>query len=265
MDVTSHNRAAWDREVDKGGDWTIPVTSDVVAAARRGRWEIFLTESKPVPRSWFPLELAGVDILCLASGGGQQGPILAAAGARVTVFDNSSRQLDQDRMVAERDGLELTTVQGDMADLSVFDDEHFDLIVHPASNCFVPDVRPVWCEACRVLRPGGHMMAGFVNPVEFMFDERLFWDGVLEVRHALPFSGLESRTEKQLQKLDVSEMLEFSHTLEDQIGGQLEAGFILLGFYEDRRRDHPVAQYMPSYIATRAAKPAPISNRISSL
>ena len=81
-------------------------------------------------------------MLCLASGGGQQGPILAAAGANVTVFDNSPRQLAQDRLVADREGLAIETVLGDMADLSAFPDARFDLIVHPVSNVFVPDVRP---------------------------------------------------------------------------------------------------------------------------
>ena len=75
-------------------------------------------------------------MLCLASGGGQQGPILAAAGAEVTVFDASEKQLAQDRLVAEREGLSLTTVQGDMADLSCFDDESFDFIFHPLLQLF---------------------------------------------------------------------------------------------------------------------------------
>ena len=68
-----------------------------------------------MPRQWLA-PLAGTRVLCLACGGGQQAPILAAAGARVTVVDLSSRQLDQDRFVAERDGLGITTVQADMAD-----------------------------------------------------------------------------------------------------------------------------------------------------
>ena len=257
MDIVGHNRAAWDREVEQGGEWTRPVSAEIVAAARRGEWEnyLFLTGSKPVPRSWFPADLSGVDVLCLASGGGQQGPILAAAGARVTVFDNSPKQLGQDRWVAQRDGLEITTVQGDMADLSAFRDESFDLIVHPPSNGFVPDVRPVWREAYRVLRRGGHLLAGFLNPIEFIFDYRLFDEGIFEVRHPLPYSDLDYLTDLERQQLDSGEMLEFSHTLEDQIGGQLEAGFVLTGFYEAHRENHPVAKYLPSYIATRALKP----------
>src|ERR1700676_3256530 len=108
MDILSYNRHAWDRQVEKGNRWTVPVTPDVIAAARRGDWQVVLTPTRPVPARWFP-ELVGLDVLCLASGGGQQAPVLAAAGARVTVLDNSPRQLAQDQMVADRDGLELTT------------------------------------------------------------------------------------------------------------------------------------------------------------
>lgn len=256
MDIVSQNRVAWDREVELGGEWTLPVSAEIIAAARRGEWanHLLLTESKPIPRSWFPADLSDVDVLCLASGGGQQGPILAAAGARVTVFDNSPKQLGQDRWVAQREGLDITTVQGDMADLCALADESFDLIVHPASNGFVPDVRPVWREAYRVLRRGGHLLAGFVNPVEFIFDYEPFEKGIFEVRHSLPYSDLDNLTDAERQQLGSAEMLEFSHTLEDQIGGQLAAGFVLTGFYESHRANHPVAQYLPSYIATRALK-----------
>ena len=128
MDIRAYNREAWNRQVAEGNPWTIPVSSEAVAAARRGEWSIVLTPSIPVPRAWFPL-LDGADVLCLASGGGQQGPILAAAGAQVTVFDNSPRQLARDREVAEREGLGIRTVEGDMADLSAFADASFDLIV----------------------------------------------------------------------------------------------------------------------------------------
>lgn len=78
-----------------------------------------LTPTQPILRAWFP-PLAGADVLCLASGGEQQGPILAAADVHVTVFDNSPQQLAQDRHVAWRDGLTLATVEGDMRDLRVF-------------------------------------------------------------------------------------------------------------------------------------------------
>ncbi|HOU42309.1 MAG TPA: SAM-dependent methyltransferase, partial [Promineifilum sp.] len=91
--ILAHNRIAWDKWAQDGDRWTLPVSPAEVAAARAGEWVIYLTEEKPTPRDWFPADLRGVDVLCLASGGGQQGPILAAAGANVTVFDNSPEQL----------------------------------------------------------------------------------------------------------------------------------------------------------------------------
>jgi len=203
--------------------------------------------------------MAGLEVLCLASGGGQQAPILAAAGARVTVLDNSPKQLAQDRTVAERHLLALTTIEGDMRDLSVFADGSFDLVFHPVSNCFVPQVRPVWSEAYRVLRQGGVLLAGFNNPVRYIFDEALYEEGELRVRHPLPYSDLThlSEAERRALRTERGEPLDFGHTLEDQIGGQLDVGFVLTGFYEDRyaaEAEDRLSDYMATFIATRAVK-----------
>jgi SAM-dependent methyltransferase len=255
MDIRAYNSKAWDREVEHGNQWTVPAGPEAIAAARQGEWNIDLTPTKPIPKAWFP-DLKGCDVLCLASGGGQQGPILAAVGARVTVLDNSPRQLQQDRMVAAREGLAITTVQGDMADLSAFSDARFDLIVHPVSNCFAPAVRLVWTEAFRVLRHSGALLAGFNNPVVYIFDLELAERGRLQVKNALPYSDLASLTEQERQRyVEQGKPLEFSHTLEDQIGGQLDAGFLPAGFYEDYSPGDAIADYMPTFIATRAIKP----------
>ncbi len=255
MDILSYNRQAWDSQVAKGCRWTVPVGPEVIAAARQGDWQVVLTPTKPVPRSWFP-DLLGLDVLCLASGGGQQVPVLAAAGANVTVLDNSPAQLARDQFVADRDGLQIKTVPGDMADLSVFADASFGLVFHPCSNCFVPDVRPVWKEAFRVLRPGGVLLAGFVNPLLYIFDDAPAEKGEFVVRHAIPYSDLASLKEDERRRYtDKNEPLVYGHTLEDQIGGQLDAGFVLAGFFEDSDPAHPLTKFLPTMIATRAIKP----------
>jgi SAM-dependent methyltransferase len=146
MDIRDHNRRAWDRQVDEGNEWTVPASAEAIAAARRGEWQVVLTPTRPVPHDWFG-RLMGSRVLCLASGGGQQGPILAAAGARVVVFDNSPRQLEQDRRVATLEQLDLTTVEGDMRDLAAFGDGAFDLVFHPCANLFIPTSVP--CGASR--------------------------------------------------------------------------------------------------------------------
>ncbi len=247
MDIRAHNRIAWDTLADRGDQWTVPVSPQKIEEARQGRWTIVLTPIKPVPREW--LDIAGRHVLCLASGGGQQAPILAAAGATVTVLDNSPKQLESDARMAERHGLAISTVLGDMANLHMFADDSFDLIVHPVSNCFVPDVRPVWREAFRVLRRGGCLLAGFANPAMYIFDLDLVdRTGRLEVTHSLPYADSSRKAD---------EPLEFGHTLEDQIGGQIAAGFSITGLYEDvwgPGDSHPLNKHMPTFIATRALK-----------
>jgi len=253
--VARFNRRAWDAMVARGNRWTVAVDAAAVAAARGGDWSIVLTPEKPVPRAWFP-PLAGEPVLCLAGAGGQQAPILAAAGARVTVLDNSPAQLAQDRAVAERERLDVTCVLGDMRDLGAFADQAFALVFHPCSNSFVPDVRPVWREAFRVLRPGGLLLAGFTNPVEYLFDAAALERGELVVRHTLPYSDLTSPTPEEKVLLEAAgEPLSFGHTLEDQLGGQLDAGFVLTALYEDRWSESALGRYAATFMATRALRP----------
>jgi ubiquinone/menaquinone biosynthesis C-methylase UbiE len=207
-----------------------------------------------VPREWFP-PLNGLDTLCLASGGGQQGPVLAAAGANVTVFDNSPRQLDQDRFVAKREGLtNLKTVEGDMRDLSVFEDESFDFIFHPVSNLFIHEVRPVWREAFRVLRHGGTMLSGFMNPIFYIFDFEKAEQGIMEVKFKLSYADSENPDIAAKLMAD-GDALEHSHSLTEQLGGQMDAGFHIIGLYKDYHREWIISEYMPTYIAIQALKP----------
>jgi SAM-dependent methyltransferase len=260
MDVLRYNQEAWDRRVDEGDRWTQPVSREVIGQARAGYWSLLLTPTKPVPRSWYP-KLEGASVLGLASAGGQQCPVLAALGAKVTSFDASPKQLARDREVAEREGLTIDTFEGDMRDLSSFDDEIFDLIFHPVSNCFVPDIRPVWKEAARVLKPGGVLLAGVTNPIIYTFDPALTVGGVLQCKYGLPYSDVTSLTDQERRRYtDAGEPLCFGHTLTDQIGGQLDAGLMLTAFYEDKSgggsAEHEAYDlYFSSFIATRAIKP----------
>jgi SAM-dependent methyltransferase len=153
--------------------------------------------------------------------------------------------------------LTIATAQGDMRDLGVFPDASFDLVVHPCSNCFVPDVLAVWREAARVLAPGGTLLAGFINPAAFLFDDTAARrGGVLMARHRLPYADATSLAPEELAALTTAgEPLVFGHSLEDQIGGQAEAGLVITGLYEDTWPGTPLAEYMPSMVATRAVKP----------
>jgi SAM-dependent methyltransferase len=256
--VVEYNSSAWDAAVDSGNTWTKPVRPEVISAARKGEWSVLLTPSRPVPKEWFG-DVHRKELLCLASGGGQQAPILSAAGANVTSFDNSARQLEQDHFVAERDGLEISLEQGNAADLSRFANESFDIIFHPCSNCFMPRLQPVWDECFRVLRPTGVLLVGFTKPDVFIFDwleeER---SGELKVRFSLPYTDETSLQPDELAMVkERNQPLEFSHTLEEQIGGQTASGFHIVGLFEDYWNDpnRPLDKHMPAFVATRAVKP----------
>jgi len=255
LNVRKYNRYAWDTQVDKKNKFTIPVSSDTIAEARRGEYSVLLTETKPVPREWFP-PFPGLDLLGLACGGGQQGPVFAALGANVTIFDNSPAQLERDRMVAKRDGLSLRTVEGDMRDLSAFADGSFNLVFHPVSNVFCPEVRPVWREAFRVLRKGGLLLAGSANPIYYMVGTHADEQETLQIKYSIPYSDLKSMDPEDLEIcIEEATPLEFGHSLTDLLGGQTDAGFAITGFYEDICPDSPISKYHPTYLATRAIKP----------
>lgn len=252
-EIGSYNRHAWDKEVEKGNVWTLPVDPSVIARAREGDWGIVLTPNKPVPQDWFP-PLAGKKVLCLACGGGQQGPILAATGADVTVFDNSPKQLERDRMVAEREQLSLQTELGDMRDLSRYSGGNFDVVL-VTGTCFVDDITLVWREISRILKQSGILIAGCSNPIEYIFDLKAWNAGQLVVRHKIPYSDVVDLSDEERYELITAkdEPLCVGHSLHDLIQGQIDAGLSIVGFYEDKNGG-PLDEYIDSSFVTRAIK-----------
>lgn len=242
------NASTIDRWIEEGWEWGIPISHEIYEKAKCGEWEMLLTPTKPVPKEWFG-ELKGKKVLGLASGGGQQMPIFAALGAECTVLDYSSRQIESEKMVAQREGYEIRIIQGDMTKPLPFDNEEFDLIFHPVSNCYVEEVKPIWKECYRILKKGGSLLAGLDNGVNYLVDE-----AEKEIVNSLPFNPLKNPEQrKQLEDEDCG--IQFSHTLEEQIGGQLEAGFQLLSVYEDTNGEGRLHELgIPSFWATCAKK-----------
>ena len=253
MEFIDENRKIWDERSENDDIWSIPVTKETVEAAKNGLWSILLTPTKSVPADWFPENLKDKKVLCLASGGGQQGPIMAAVGAEVTVFDNSPVQLGKDTFVAKRDGLKIRTVQGNMQDLSVFADETFDLIIHPWSNGYIDDILPVWRECGRVLKKGGLLLSGFGNPIEYIFDAGKLEQGTFLVKNKVPYADVDHMDDPEVKRIVESGGYIWSHTLEEQIQGQIEAGFAIIGFYEDIGGT-ALDAYINSSMATKAIK-----------
>ena len=248
MDYQDINAAMIDRWVEEGWKWGTPISHDTYVRALAGEWDVVLTPTKPVPHEWFG-ELKGKKVLGLASGGGQQMPIFAALGAECTVLDYSERQLESERMVAEREGYDIRIVRADMTKPLPFDDETFDLIFHPVSNCYIRDVRPVWRECRRVLKSGGTLLSGVDHYINFIVDAQ-----EREIVNRLPFDPLTNEEQrKQLEAAD--DGMQFSHTLEEQIGGQLEAGFLLLELYEDTSGEGSLHELnIPTFLAMRSVR-----------
>jgi SAM-dependent methyltransferase len=248
MNYTDKNAEMIDRWVSNGWQWGVPVSREQFAEARGGKWSMLLTPVKPVPKEWYP-DLKGKKVLGLASGGGQQMPVFAALGAECTVLDYSERQIQSELLVAEREGYKINALRADMTKPLPFEEEAFDLVFHPVSNCYIEDVMHVWRECHRILKKGGRLMAGLDNGFNYLFD-----DDEKEIKYRLPFNPLK---DPELLEASVSQDwgIQFSHTIEEQIRGQLKAGFTLVDLYEDTNGGGPLHEYgVPTFWATLAVK-----------
>ena len=250
MSYQDDNAAAITRWVEEGWEWGKPISHETYMAALHGQWDVKLTPTKFVPHEWFG-ELRGKKLLGLASGGGQQMPVFAALGADCTVLDYTPVQLESERQVAEREGYNIEIIRADMTKPLPFEDRSFDLVFHPVSNCYAQEVRPIFRECLRILKPGGILLCGLDNGLNYAFDNE-----EKELCFSLPFDPL--RNPEQMARLSVADDgVQFSHTLEEQIGGQLEAGFRLTHVYEDTNGEGNLHDHgIPTFWATRAVKEA---------
>jgi SAM-dependent methyltransferase len=123
------------------------------------------------------------------------------------------------------------------------------LIFHPVSNCYVEDVLPIWKECYRVLKKGGILLAGLDNGINYIFN-----DDETMIARKLPFNPLK---DEQLYAESIKNDwgIQFSHTIEEQIGGQLQVGFVLTDIYQDINGSGKLHEFnIPTFYATRAIK-----------
>ncbi|MCR1868383.1 class I SAM-dependent methyltransferase [Murimonas intestini] len=233
---------------------TTAISHDDYLRAQAGELKVSLAGVKIVPKAWFPA-LTGKDVLALASGGGQQAPIFAAHGANVTVTDLSGKQLANERYVAEREGYSINIVKADLSEIFPFPDHSFDLIFNPISNCYVESIQSVWDECARVLRKNGVLMMAFVKEEFFMFEPDYKNEDFLISRHSLPFNPYKDLSEQSKKKfIEEHRPFAFSHSLTEQIGGLIKAGFEITDIYEDCDGGGLFDKYMNSYVAVRATR-----------
>ena len=245
---TKLNSEFIDKWANEGWEWGQPIDHETFEKAKNNDWSVVLTPTKPVPKEWF-CEMKGAKVLGLASGGGQQMPIFSALGAECTVLDYSEKQLQSEKEVAKRESYEINLVKADMTKPLPFEDEAFDLIFHPVSNCYIEDVVHVWKECYRILKKRGILLAGLDNGINFIFD-----DEEEKLMNKLPFNPLKDK-ELYEKSLKNDWGIQFSHTIEEQIGGQLQAGFILTDIFEDINGQGRLHDFnVPTFYATRAVK-----------
>lgn len=248
MDYQEINSKTIDKWVEEGWEWGTPIDHETFVRAKAGDWNVLLTPTVPVPREWFG-NLKGKKVLGLASGGGQQMPVFSAAGADCTVLDNSAKQLENEKTVADREGYTINIVKADMTKRLPFEDETFDLIFHPVSNDYIREVYPVFRECFRVLKKGGILLSGLSNEINFMVspDEK-------SIVFKMPFDPVADENQRHYLEQDDAGM-QFSHTAQEQIGGQLKAGFTLCDIYDDTNGSGYLHEMnVKTFIATKAVK-----------
>lgn len=245
MPYQDENAKTIARWIEEGWQWGTPIDHDTYEKAVSGDWDVLLTPVKKVPHSWFG-ELKGKKLLGLASGGGQQIPVFSARGAVCTVLDYCQAQLDSEIMVAEREGYEIRTVCSDMSKPLPFEDESFDIVFHPVSNCYIEKVKPLFRECFRILKKGGILLCGLDNGINYIVN-----DDEREIVNSLPFNPL-----KNPDLYVEDDGYQFSHTFAEQIGGQTEAGFIITDADEDTNGEGRLHELnIPTFWMTRAVKP----------
>lgn len=249
MSYTDINSETIDRWIEQGWEWGVPISHEAFLKAKNGEYDMILLPHKFCPHAWIGV-VKGKKVLGLAAGGGQQMPVFAALGAECYILDNSKKQIESEEMVAQREGYTIHTIKGDMTKPLPYADGTFDLIFHAISNCYIEEVEPLFKECARILKPHGKLICGFDNVINYIVD----FNDQSKINSALPFNPLKNPEQmKSLQDTDSG--VQFSHSLEDNIGGMCRAGFVIQDLFEDEGEDDYLRTlHIPLFYATLAEK-----------
>lgn len=244
-----HNRRAWDRLVRRGDRLTRP--------AKNADLENPLPRVDPL--GWLPADLSGQRLLCLAAGGGKHSAIYASAGARVTVLDLSPGMLELDREVAAARRSPIRVVEGSMDNLSMFQAGEFDIVMHPVSTCYVPDVAQVYREVARVIRQGGLYVSQHKTPQSLQASLKPQAAGYVIEQ---PYYRTGPLPEAPPSRIREAGTLEFLHRWEQLLGGMCRAGFAIEDLVEPFHADPQAdgddfgrrCQFLAPYVRIKARR-----------
>ncbi|MEI6257023.1 MAG: class I SAM-dependent methyltransferase [Planctomycetota bacterium] len=265
--VLTQNARAWDRLATGRAELAIPATDEAFVDPRT-----WLGSGGPLGRQWLPDRLDGLEVLCLAAGGGKHGPLYAAAGAHVTVVDLSPAMLELDRQVARERRIDMEILQGSMDALGMLAAGRFDLVIHPVSSCYVPDVARVFTEVARVTKPGGRYVSQHKSPASLQASREPGATGRYELVHGQMHgqNGRAPLPPEPPSRLREAGTHEFIHSLTALLGGICRAGFTIEDICEP---DHTYleaaigsfahrAGFLPPYLRVLARRTADIPSAV---
>lgn len=220
----NHNRQAWDELVTGQRCFTRPAKDEDLKDPLHTVDAI----------GWLGGDIRQQQVLCLAAGGGRQSAIYAAAGAHVTVVDLSPAMLELDRQVAAERGFSIQIVESSMDNLSVFSQDTFDIVIHPVSTCYLPDIQPIFQEVARVIRPQGIYISQHKQPTSLQTNIQRSANGWELVEPYYREGPLPAVNDSRLREEGTWEYL---HRWEEILGGICRAGFVIEDFIEPLHAD----------------------------
>lgn len=217
------------------------------------------------PLGWLGDSIRQKTVLCLAAGGGRQSALYASAGAEVTVVDLSPAMLELDRQVARERKLAIRAVQGSMDRLDMLPTDAFDIVIHPVSTCYLPDVSAVFREVARVTRPGGIYVSQHKSPISLQTSTALGSGSKYCIEHSyyredpIPVAREPDSSSRRLRERGA---IEYLHRLEQIIGGICRAGMVIEDLIEPMHADELAesgsfgyrARFVAPYLRIKARK-----------
>jgi SAM-dependent methyltransferase len=220
------------------------------------------------PFGWLGGSIAGKRLLCLAAGGGKHSALYAAAGALVTVVDLSGEMLTLDRVVAAERGFNIKVVQASMDDLAMLPVGAFEIVIHPVSTCYVPDVLAVYREVARVMAPGGLYISQHKTPTSLQAEVQPGPRGRYELSEPYYRNGpLPPVLDSPHREPGT---LEYLHRWEELLGGMCRAGFVIEDLHEpclakadaERSSFAHRSQFVGPYVRVKARRVGAPASRI---
>ncbi len=249
MTYLDQNKAAWNHMAETGSQFA------KVASEEELREPLKTLDS----RGWLPPCVKGLEVLCLAGGGGWQSTLYAQAGANVTVVDLSPSMLALDRREAARRGLKVRTLEASMDDLTALEDASFDIVHQPVSTCYVADIGKVYHEIARVTRNNGIYISQHKQPTSLQIVSRDSQDRyVIGVDYYI--NGALPGTADTAYREDGT--VEYLHRWDMLVGELCRSGFVLEDLREPYRGDPKAppghfrhrGRFIPPYVRMKARR-----------